>query len=213
MTDSILIRNGMVIDGTGRPGILADVAIAGDRILAIGAAASSERGGREIDATGLVVAPGFIDAHTHDDCALLSIPEMTPKVSQGVTTVITGNCGVSLAPVVIEGQPPAPLDLLGYEPGWFRFDRFGGYVDALTDQPPSLNGGLLVGHITLRHRVMDRFDRAATKAEVAEMKRQVGLASWRRRSTRRCSSGARPRSRSPSRITSAPAATISARDR
>jgi N-acyl-D-amino-acid deacylase len=104
------------------------------------------------------------------------MPEMTPKISQGVTTVVAGNCGVSLAPLSLDGVPPAPLDLLGAEPGWFRFERFGEFVDELTRRPPALNSGLLVGHITLRHRVMDRFDRAATPAEVAEMKRQVGAA-------------------------------------
>jgi N-acyl-D-amino-acid deacylase len=129
-----------------------------------------------VDAAGRVVAPGFIDAHAHDDRALLSMPDMTPKVSQGVTTVVAGNCGVSLAPLVLAGVPPPPLDLLGSEAGWFRFERVGEFVDALGATPPALNAGLLVGHITLRHRVMDRFDRAATPAEVGEMARQVEAA-------------------------------------
>jgi N-acyl-D-amino-acid deacylase len=122
------------------------------------------------------VAPGFIDAHTHDDRALLSMPDMTPKVSQGVTSLVAGNCGVSLAPLMLDGIPPAPLDLLGNEAGWFRFGRFGEYAEALRDAPPALNCGLLVGHITLRHRVMDRFDRPARAGEIAEMRRQVGTA-------------------------------------
>lgn len=164
----ILIRGGTVIDGTGAPGIAADIAITGARIAAVGPALP-HRAGRAIDATGRTVAPGFIDVHTHDDRALLSHPLMPFKVSQGVTTLVAGNCGVSLAPLVIEGQPPAPLDLLGYEPGWFRFPRFADYVAALHEAPPAVNCALLVGHITLRHRAMDRFDRPATGPEIAQM--------------------------------------------
>ena len=162
----ILIRNGQVIDGTGTPARAADVALTGDRIAAIGPALP-HHAGRVIDAGGQAVASGFIDVHTHDDRALLSHPDMPFKVSQGVTTLVAGNCGVSLAPLVLEGQPPPPLDLLGYDAGWFRFDRFADFVTALHDAPPAVNAGLLVGHITLRHRVMDRLDRAATPDETA----------------------------------------------
>ena len=170
-----VIRNGTVIDGTGAARFRADIAIAGDRIVALGTIGRAA-GAREIDAADQIVAPGFIDAHTHDDRALLSMPDMTPKVSQGVTSLVAGNCGVSLAPLTLDGIPPAPLDLLGSEAGWFRFGRFGEYVEALRDAPPALNCGLLVGHITLRHRVMDRFDRPARAGEIAEMRRQVGTA-------------------------------------
>ena len=96
----IVIRNGWVIDGTGAERFDADVAIADDRILAVGEVDHTPRA-REIDATGLIVAPGFIDVHTHDDRALLSMPNMTPKVSQGVTSLVAGNCGVSLAPLAL----------------------------------------------------------------------------------------------------------------
>jgi N-acyl-D-amino-acid deacylase len=170
----LVVRNGVVIDGTGAARRRADVGIAGDRVVAVGEVGGA--GAREIDATGRVVAPGFIDAHTHDDRALLSMPHLTPKVSQGVTTVVAGNCGVSLAPLVLDGVPPPPLDLLGSEAGWFRFDRVGALVDALGATPPAVNCGVLVGHITLRHRVMDRLDRPATAAETAEMAREVGAA-------------------------------------
>jgi N-acyl-D-amino-acid deacylase len=176
MTDiELIIRNGMVIDGTGAPRRRADVGLAGDRVVAVGEIPGGARA-REIDATGRIVAPGFIDAHTHDDRALLSMPDMTSKVSQGVTSVVAGNCGVSLAPLVLDGIPPPPLDLLGSDAGWFRFDRLAGFVDALGRTPPAPNCGLLVGHITLRRRVMDRLDRAATPAEIAEMARQVDAA-------------------------------------
>jgi N-acyl-D-amino-acid deacylase len=169
-----VIRNGTVVDGTGRPRFRADLAIAGDRIVGIGAVSAG--GAHEIDARGKVVAPGFIDAHTHDDRALLSMPDMTPKVSQGVTSLVAGNCGVSLAPLLLDGVPPPPLDLLGSEAGWFRFQSFRDFVGALRDSPPAVNCGLLVGHITLRHGVMDRLDRPARATEVAEMRRQVSAA-------------------------------------
>ncbi len=171
----LVIRNGLVIDGTGAARRRADVGIAGDRIVAVGEVASAARA-REIDATDRIIAPGFIDAHTHDDRALLSMPDLTPKVSQGVTSVVAGNCGVSLAPLVLDGVPPPPLDLLGSEAGWFRFDRFGAFAGALAENPPGVNCALLVGHITVRHRVMDRLDRAATAAELGEMTRQVEAA-------------------------------------
>ena len=107
MTDWIL-RGGTVIDGTGSPRFRGDVAIAGDRIAAVGAGRTrfpAAAGAREIDVSGKIVAPGFIDVHTHDDRALFAAPDMAAKASQGVTTVITGNCGISLAPLTLP-----PLD-------------------------------------------------------------------------------------------------------
>ena len=103
----LVIRNGRVIDGSGAPAENADVAIVKDRVVAIDRipAGSAER---ELDVSGKVVAPGFIDAHTHDDLALMVTPEMAPKASQGVTTVVTGNCGISLAPLVAVRPPPPP---------------------------------------------------------------------------------------------------------
>ena len=96
----LLIRNATVVDGTGAPRYAGDIGVRGDRIVRIGPLAQA-RADVEIDAAGKVAAPGFIDAHTHDDRLLLSGPEMAPKVSQGVTTVIAGNCGISLAPAPI----------------------------------------------------------------------------------------------------------------
>ena len=106
MVDMIL-RGGTVIDGTGRPRYPADVAITGDRIAAIGRALPKATGAREIDVSGKIVAPGFIDVHTHDDRALFASPDMAAKASQGVTTVVTGNCGISLAPLSLDGRAAA----------------------------------------------------------------------------------------------------------
>src|SRR5207245_2321122 len=111
MTDWIL-RGGEVIDGSGRPRRRADVAIAGDRRPEVGALGRVE-GAREGDGSGEIVAPGVIDVHTHDDRALFATPEMAAKASQGVTTVVTGNCGISLAPLLLDETPPPPLDLIG----------------------------------------------------------------------------------------------------
>ena len=92
----LIIRNATIIDGTRAPRYAGSIGIRGDRIVSIGAldAAHAEI---EIDATGRIAAPGFIDTHTHDDRLLLSAPDMAPKASQGVTTVVAGNCGISLA--------------------------------------------------------------------------------------------------------------------
>jgi len=163
----ILIAGGTVIDGTGTPRQAADVGIRGDRIVAVGKLATAEA--REIvDATGLIVAPGFIDAHTHDDRAVLSGPDMTMKISQGVTTVISGNCGVSLAPFPADRDPPPPLNLLGGR-DWYRFRSFADYIAALEAAPASLNIAPQVGHTTLRAAVMDNVFRPAAPEEIDAM--------------------------------------------
>ena len=163
----LLLRGGTVVDGTGAPRRTADVAVDGDRISAIGRL-DAMRGAREIDASGLVVSPGFIDAHTHDDRAVLSDPGMACKVSQGVTTVVTGNCGVSLAPLT-GCEPPPPLNLLGGE-DWYRFPTFAAYREELEGAPPALNVAMQVGHSALRALVMDGpLDRPATEGEIERM--------------------------------------------
>jgi N-acyl-D-amino-acid deacylase len=167
----IVIRDALLIDGSGAPGVRGDLAVKDDRIVEIGDL-SRVKGGRGIKASGLALAPGFIDTHTHDDRALLSDPLMKCKVSQGVTTVIAGNCGISLAPLVIDRYPPPPLDIIAREPEQF-FATFDGYLSALDRDPPALNAVCQVGHTTLRAGAMDRFDRAATAAEIEAMRRQL----------------------------------------
>jgi N-acyl-D-amino-acid deacylase len=173
MSDWIL-RGGEVIDGSGGPRRRADVAIVGDRIAELGAVARSE-GAREIDVSGMIVAPGFIDVHTHDDRALFATPEMAAKASQGVTTVITGNCGISLAPLLLDAAPPPPLDLLG-EPGDYRYASFAQYLAALDKAPAAVNSACLVGHSTLRVGAMRTLDRPADETELTQMRERLAEA-------------------------------------
>jgi N-acyl-D-amino-acid deacylase len=166
MADYIL-RGGEVIDGSGRARFRADVMIKGDRIAEIGTVARSA-GAIEIDVAGKVVAPGFIDVHTHDDRALFATPEMAAKASQGVTTVVTGNCGISLAPLSIDHAPPPPLDLIG-DAADYRYGRFADYLMALDRTPAAINAACLVGHSTLRVGSMTALDRPAEPVEIGRM--------------------------------------------
>jgi N-acyl-D-amino-acid deacylase len=174
MRYSLVIRNGTLIDGTRAPRRKGDVAVSKGRIARIGDLGDA-RAEAEIDAGGKIVAPGFIDAHTHDDRLMLSAPDMAPKVSQGVTTVVAGNCGISLAPAPRPMTKPvvSPIDLLDADGGWFRFRTFGDYVDALGAAPPATNCALLVGHSMLRVQTMDDVGRPASPAEIERMREMV----------------------------------------
>ena len=170
----VLIRNGWVVDGTGTPKFSADVGVKGERIASIGDL-SRASGDIDIDASGKVVAPGFIDAHTHDDRLMLSGGDMAPKVSQGITTIVGGNCGISLAPMPrpIPNPVTPPLNLLDGDGEWFRFKDFASYVKALSDQPAATNCAMLVGHTTLRVATMDDLDAPANDTEIAAMRSLV----------------------------------------
>ncbi len=173
MADSVdlIIRNARLIDGTGAPSAHGDIAISDDRIAELGDLRETT-GAIEIDAGGKAVAPGFIDVHTHDDRALLVDPLMAPKVSQGVTTVVTGNCGVSLAPLRTARRPPAPLDLVCPDAEGF-FAEFGEYLAALDAEPSAVNALCQVGHASLRVEAMDTLDRPATAGEISAMRRRL----------------------------------------
>ena len=167
----LIVRNATVVDGTRAPRYKADVGVTSDRISRIGKL--KEKGRVEIDASGRIVSPGFIDAHTHDDRLLLSGPDMAPKASQGVTTVVAGNCGISLAPLVIGSRSaPPPLDLIG-DTSWYRFGSFSEYVKTLEEKPAATNAALLVGHTTLRVATMKQLDVPATPREIDSMKNLV----------------------------------------
>lgn len=167
----ILIRNARVLDGSGAAPQLADVAISGDRICDIGAGLAGHTA-ETIEANGLALAPGFIDVHTHDDTAVIRTPVMLPKLSQGVTTVIVGNCGISASPVKLSGEPPDPMNLLGATED-FRYPTFAAYVDAIRKAQPAINVAALIGHTALRNNHMDRLDRTATESEIEAMRAQL----------------------------------------
>ncbi len=167
----VLIRQANVLDGSGTAGELLDVAICEGLICAV-APALEWKAASNVDASGMVLAPGFIDVHTHDDISVIRNPAMLPKLSQGVTTVIVGNCGISAAPVELCGRLPDPMNLLGAVKE-FRYPTFASYVKAIGDARPGVNVAALVGHTALRNNHMDRLDRAATDGEIERMQVQL----------------------------------------
>ena len=173
MTRATLLENGWVIDGSGADGWIGDVLLVDERIAAVG------RGIRQrlpegltlqdvsfVDCTGRAITPGFIDVHTHDDAIVLKTPDMLPKVSQGITTVIAGNCGISLAPFVVAASQP-PLNLLGADS--FRFDSVQCYALAVAAARPAVNVAVLIGHTTLRFACVGDMGRAANARELDAM--------------------------------------------
>ncbi len=167
----LIVRNANIIDGTGNAGYRGDIAVSDDRISAVGDL-SGVTAGTEIDAQGLALAPGFIDSHTHDDHAVLTDPDMVCKISQGVTTVVTGNCGISLAPLKISQRPPPPIDLITDNPADY-FSSFSGYLDALDQAPPAVNVIAQVGHSTLRLGAMADLQRSADASEILAMRKSL----------------------------------------
>jgi N-acyl-D-amino-acid deacylase len=182
----IVIRNGDVVDGTGSPPRQADVAIDGDRITLVGTV--PDRGRREIDATGRLVTPGFVDIHTHLDAQLFWDPVGSSSCWHGVTTVVMGNCGVTFAPVrpgqekilaaMMDSVEDIPTDTImaGLDWGW---ETYGDYLRALGDRKLGFNVGGMIGHSALRYYVMGErsIDEApATEDDVAAMAAVLGQA-------------------------------------
>jgi N-acyl-D-amino-acid deacylase len=166
----MVFRNALVFDGSGKAPYQGELAIAGDRIAAVGTSGTipQNAGQLEHDLEGLALAPGFIDAHTHDDRIVLDDPAMLPKISQGVTTVVIGNCGISLAPVTFQGDPPPPMNLLGGAQS-YTFPSFASYAAAVAKAAPAVNVAALVGHSALRLATMDNVDQKATDSEIEAM--------------------------------------------
>ncbi|MBI2017150.1 MAG: D-aminoacylase [Candidatus Rokubacteria bacterium] len=171
MAWSLLIRGGTVIDGTGAPRAVADVAVEGDRIAAV-AAGLPGTAARVIDATGLVVAPGFIDAHSHSDLFYFGVPSAESKVRQGCTTEVVGMCSFSPAPIL-----PGRAEMVRAWAGGigadldFRWETFGQYLDALRRRRPSINVVQFVGHGALRLAAIGPENRPVTSDDMTTMER------------------------------------------
>ena len=167
MADTV-IRNATIIDGTGAERFTGDVTVEDGHISEVGS--SSSAAAVEVDATGLVLAPGFVDVHTHDDGALLQHPDMAFKISQGCTSVVVGNCGFSAIPAV-PGENT--LDLSGVQANWSDLD---GYRQNVENSGPALNAMMLVGHNTIRSLEMGNERRAPNDQELERMQQHVELA-------------------------------------
>ncbi|MCU1457886.1 MAG: hypothetical protein JWL73_1978, partial [Actinomycetia bacterium] len=161
MAVDLVVRNGVVIDGTGAAGYHADVAIDAGVIVEVGRVA--DRGRQELDAEGHVVTPGFVDGHTHLDAQFFWDPLASPLSSHGITTVVMGNCGFTLAPVRADRHDlvvrnleraeeiPAEVIAAGVEWSWTSFPEF---LDAVERLPKAINVAAYVGHSALRTYVM-----------------------------------------------------------
>jgi len=176
MTWSLLIRNGSLIDGTGAPARRADVAVEGDRVVAVGSGLQGEAR-RVIDAGGHVVAPGFIDAHAHSDLFYFDCPAAESKLRQGCTTEVVGMCSFSPAPV-----SPASRDAVRAWAGGIgarldiRWETFGQYLDLLRAATPSVNVVHFVGHGALRLATIGPENRPAGPDDLKAMERLVAEA-------------------------------------
>jgi len=177
----LVIRNARIVDGTGAPAFMGDLGVAGGKIRYIGRS-SGQTAERVLDADGLVLAPGFVDPHTHYDAQIAWDPLLTCSPWHGVTTVIMGNCGVGVAPVRPETREILMQDLVNVEAipydvmkagiDW-QWESYGQYLDAVGRGGLGINVAGLVAFTPLRHYVMGEasFERAATPDEIASMRR------------------------------------------
>ena len=170
MPFDLLLRGGLLIDGTGSPARPADVAISGDRVVALGdlGAVVDDDVATVIDATGHVVAPGFVDPHGHSDGSVFLDGALVSHLRQGFTTQLSGNCGYTFAPLTPLARDMLAADLaaLGLDPSW---TTFAGFLDAVEAQPLGPNVAFLVGHGTVRSAVLGPDSRHPSEAELAAM--------------------------------------------
>ena len=176
----LLLRHASLIDGTGDPARMADVAVSGDRITRIAPPGelTASPGDEVVDLDGLALAPGFIDIHTHYDAQVLWDPDLTPSSWHGVTSVVMGNCGFGVAPTrpehrdtvvrTLENVEGMSTDALNAGIDWC-FESFPEYLAALARRPMRLNAGAFIGHTPLRLFVLGGEERPATEAEVETM--------------------------------------------
>src|SRR6185295_2682631 len=168
----LILKRGTIIDGTGRPGVVGDVAIRRNWILAIDAPDSLSGAPEELDCKGLVIAPGFIDTHSHSDIRVLTEPSLPMKVRQGITLEVFGQDGISVAPVrasdraQVEQQLAGLAGRLGREWDW---ESVGEYLEAIDRAHPSIDCAYLIPHGQVRLNVMGMEDRRATHDEIGAM--------------------------------------------
>ncbi|MEC8047958.1 MAG: D-aminoacylase [Pseudomonadota bacterium] len=176
MAHDLIVRNVEILDGTGADAFRGDVAVAGGRISEVGqVTAGLTANGVEIDGEGATLCPGLIDTHAHDDGAFFRYPGMEFKLAQGVTTVVSGNCGFSAVPADPQADSVAASGgiLAGVEG---QFTDLEGYFAAVLERSPAINNMMLVGHNTVRSLVLGQEKRAPTSTELQHMREHVGLA-------------------------------------
>lgn len=174
----LIIRSASIIDGTGSPAFVGDIGIIGERIAGL-RAQLEEEAHSEIDARGWTVAPGFIDAHTHDDLIVLRKAVVPPKVHQGITTLVIGNCGFGMAPTIPtheEAMKVASAAVLGEDNQAWNWPTMGNFLQALRPMALGQHVRALLGHNTLRVAVMGFELRAATEQELATQEALVAEA-------------------------------------
>jgi N-acyl-D-aspartate/D-glutamate deacylase len=173
----LLIRGGTLVDGTGRPGVPGDVGVAGDRIAAVGDLSAVPRGDvrQELDATGRVVCPGFVDPHGHSDVSLFVDGALASHVRQGFTTQLSGNCGSTVAPITPAGRELVELELRIHRVT-ARWSTFAEYLDTVGAERLTPNVAFLAGHGTIRGAVLGADARTPTQDELAAMKRELEAA-------------------------------------
>ncbi|MEM3926991.1 MAG: D-aminoacylase [Desulfurococcaceae archaeon] len=169
----LIIKNGIVVDGSGSPPFRADIGILGDRIWKIGNLAGSEAD-IVIDAKGLMISPGFIDIHNHSDISLLELPTADNYVLQGVTTIVIGNCGYSPAPLTDLNRDEIIREVKNIHPDvQITWSTFNEYLNTLEKTKPSINVVPLVGHGTIRSAVLGFADTVASERDISLMKSLV----------------------------------------
>ncbi len=170
----LIIDNGVIIDGTGSPPFKADIAIKGDKIVSIGDYSKSD-GETYIDASGLIVSPGFIDIHNHSDLSIFFQPTADNYIRQGVTSIVVGNCGFSPAPYNDQNKEFIE-NFMKFIQSEFKitWESIGEYLDELNNLKKSINVAVLIGHGTVRAAVVGLDNEKPTKRELDEMKRIIG---------------------------------------